>query len=113
MKVRGTAELEIHELALWYEAQRDGLGFKFLDAIEVTLEKIGQFPELYAIVHKNARRALLRRFPIAVYFRIEIRRPAHSYSRLHLAAAGRVVGRRCGYGLRMLSNWSKLVTRIL
>ncbi len=31
----------------WYEMQRRGLGFEFLDCVEVTLENILGFPEMY------------------------------------------------------------------
>jgi len=71
MIVRALAELEIQEIAMWYEDQQEGVGFKFLDAIDQSFERIQQFPELYAIVDGDVRRALLRRFPFAVYYRIE------------------------------------------
>jgi len=32
----------------WYEGQRHGLGFDFLDCVEATIETILQMPKLYA-----------------------------------------------------------------
>ena len=57
------AEAEIEEAYRWYEEQRKGLGFDFLLCIEDAIEKISRNPELYPLVHKNVRRALIHRFP--------------------------------------------------
>ena len=38
------------ELAFaWYERQRTGLGFEFLDCIEAALQNIINYPEMYQI----------------------------------------------------------------
>lgn len=55
----------------WYEAQRRRLGFEFLDCVEASIETIQQMPDLYAIHHEHFRRALVRRFPFAVFYTIE------------------------------------------
>ncbi len=54
----------------WYESQDIGLGGDFIDSVEETLNRICQMPESYPIVYRDIRRALLRRFPFAVYYRI-------------------------------------------
>jgi plasmid stabilization system protein ParE len=60
------------ELAFgWYEEQHSGLGHEFLDSLESTIKIIEEMPKLYAIHHKQFRRALLRRFPFAVFYTIE------------------------------------------
>jgi hypothetical protein len=38
--------------------------------VEEVLERIGRIPEIYRVVHHDVRRALTRRFPSAVYYRI-------------------------------------------
>jgi len=55
----------------WYEGQRRGLGFDFLDCVEVTIETIQQMPKLYAEHHEHFRRALVRRFPFSIFYTIE------------------------------------------
>lgn len=40
----------------WYEMQRRGLGFDFLDCVEMSLSNILRFPKMYAIVYANFRR---------------------------------------------------------
>jgi plasmid stabilization system protein ParE len=66
--VRGAAEADIAEAASWYEQRSPGLGSEFLRAVDVTLAEIARMPERYPVVRGSARRALLRRFPYAVFF---------------------------------------------
>ena len=66
--VREAAEADLAEAARWYEQRSPGLGSEFLRAVDVTLAEITRMPERYPLVRGRARRALLRRFPYAVYF---------------------------------------------
>ena len=62
------AEQDIAEAYLWYEGRRIGLGEEFLSSVEACLEGIRRWPEMYAVVHEGNRRALVRRFPYAVFY---------------------------------------------
>ena len=53
----------------WYEGERVGLGAIFAAAVEATVTAILQNPLAYPRVKGDTRRALVRRFPYAVYFR--------------------------------------------
>ena len=55
----------------WYEAQRAGLGEAFLAAVNASLDAIAQFPEMFAATHGDVRRAIVARFPYAVFYRVE------------------------------------------
>ena len=66
--VRAAAEADVLEAALWYEQRSPGLGAEFLRAVDVTLAEVARMPERLPAVHREARRALLRRFPYAVFF---------------------------------------------
>lgn len=68
---RPEAEKDIEEAAIWYEKQRKGLGEEFIGEIERALEVMSDNPDMYAVVHRNTRRALIRRFPFAIYYRLE------------------------------------------
>jgi hypothetical protein len=57
------ADQDIAEAYIWYESQRIGLGEEFLRSVEAALDIIRRLPKLRAPVHRNYRRALLRRFP--------------------------------------------------
>jgi len=54
----------------WYESQRTGLGEDFLSRIELCFESLRNAPESNAVVHKNYRRALVRKFPYAVFYEL-------------------------------------------
>ena len=58
----------------WYEEQRSGLGEEFLSAVQSTLRSIEQFPEMFASIHRDVRRAIVSRFPFAVFYLVEARR---------------------------------------
>ena len=64
-------EVDIEEVATWYEKQRQGLGQEFLDEVLSLCERVSENPAMYPLVHRRTRRALIRRFPFGVYFRIE------------------------------------------
>jgi len=66
--VRSAAEADITDAALWYEQRAAGLGSEFLRTVDVTLAEVARMPERFPIVYQECRRALLRRFPYAVYF---------------------------------------------
>lgn len=68
VELRRDAEIDIEEAYVWYEERREGLGVEFLQAVEECLDQIEQRPELYAIAHREARRAQLRRFPYALTY---------------------------------------------
>lgn len=68
--VRPAAAADIDDAFLWYEAQRQGLGHEFLAAADTLVNAIAEHPLRYPLVRRNTRRALLRRFPYAMYFRI-------------------------------------------
>ena len=60
------AELDLAEAYNWYEKRRAGLGEEFLSSDDC-LEGIRRQPEMYALVHEMYRRALIRRFPFAIF----------------------------------------------
>jgi len=62
------AEQDILLAYYWYEDRRRGLGEEFLDCVDVCIQGICRMPELNAKVYEEYRRALLRRFPYAVFY---------------------------------------------
>jgi len=65
------ADLDVEAAFEWYENERGGLGLEFLDALRATYNRIADGPLKYQELRGGIRRALLRRFPYAVYFGIE------------------------------------------
>jgi len=55
----------------WYEWKAPGLGDEFLRMFYASLEGIKRNPRTSSKVYYEIRRGLLRRFPYAVYFRVQ------------------------------------------
>jgi toxin ParE1/3/4 len=64
-------ESDLSEAASWYDSQRLGLGSEFLLAVEAALAAIQRSPQTFPKKRGQIRRALVRRFPYAVFFFIE------------------------------------------
>ena len=60
-------ESDLAQAYAWYESRRAGLGEEFLSSVEACLESIRHLPLIYPLVHEGYRRALVRRFPYAVF----------------------------------------------
>jgi len=71
--VRPEAEADTREACRWYEEQREGLGADFLLCVEACIESIQERPEFCRRIHKDVRRALVRRFPYGVFYTISDR----------------------------------------
>ena len=58
----------------WYEEQRTRLGEEFLSAVQSTFRTIELYPEIFESIHGEVRRAIVPRFPFAVFYVAESRR---------------------------------------
>jgi plasmid stabilization system protein ParE len=74
IKFHRAARAEFDEAIDWYEAQRPGLGDDFEEAVQEILDGIAAVPELHQCVLNDIRRAVVRRFPYTVFYRV---RPDH------------------------------------
>jgi plasmid stabilization system protein ParE len=66
-------EQDLAEASAWYESHRAGLGEEFLSCVDACIAAILRMPEMQAIVYKRYRRALVRRFPYAVFYERDVR----------------------------------------
>lgn len=66
--VRPPAEVGIRDAADWYEDEEIGLGGQFVDELRDVLHRLNALPTQFPEVGRGARRALLKRFPYAIYF---------------------------------------------
>lgn len=67
---RPQAEDEVLEVRQWYESRRTGLGREFGEAVDGLVARIAANPLAFQRVHNETRRAVLARFPYAIYFRV-------------------------------------------
>ena len=66
---RPQAEQEVLAIQWWYEERHLGLGHRFGQAIHDALTRIAENPLAFPLAHRDIRRAVLARFPYAIYFR--------------------------------------------
>lgn len=62
------AREDIETARRWYRARSGVLGRDFVRSLRICIEGIERFPEHHPVVHRNARRALLHRFPYMVLY---------------------------------------------
>jgi plasmid stabilization system protein ParE len=54
-----------------YELQRPGLGREFVAEVDAALNRVAENPLQYQVLHREARRAIVHRFPYGVFYRVE------------------------------------------
>ena len=68
---RASAAAEIEAAYRWYERERQGLGEEFLQAVTDLAASIAEYPERFPVIHRDIRRALLKRFPYGIFYRLK------------------------------------------
>ncbi|MHB9022660.1 MAG: type II toxin-antitoxin system RelE/ParE family toxin [Armatimonadota bacterium] len=71
LRIRPLAEKDLQQAFSWYEDQRTGLGDDLILCVEAALNTISKTPLLFPTVHRQVRRALVRRFPYAIFYLID------------------------------------------
>ena len=56
----------------WYEAKRPGLGDDFARSLDHVIELVCELPTAFPEIAVGLRRALLGRFPYAVYYHAQV-----------------------------------------
>lgn len=70
MIISPEAEAELASAQGWYDQQRQGLGVELVAQVEATLQRIDRTPQMHGTIYQDVRRAVVRRFPYVVYYRI-------------------------------------------
>ena len=68
--LRPAAAADVEEAFSWYQQQQPGLGDEFPGSVDAGLREIGAYPLRQAIIFRDTRRVLLKRFPFAVFYRV-------------------------------------------
>ncbi len=63
-------EHELREIIEYYNLCSQGLGLEFLNEFERQILKIASLPTQWRIAEDDIRRALMKRFPYVIYFRV-------------------------------------------
>ena len=64
------ARAEMRESIEFYEARLDGLGFRFLSAVEQTAERISTHPEAGTPLADEFRKRIVPGFPYSIVYRV-------------------------------------------
>lgn len=64
------ADAELAEARQWYAQQQPDLDLEFMDEIDDALSRVVRNPQLYPIVYSTLRRAVVRRFPFAMFYEV-------------------------------------------
>ncbi len=67
---RPEARVEAVEARDWYESRSVGLGLEFARALEAALQTAVRNPDASTALEGSCRRALLRKFPFSLVFRV-------------------------------------------
>jgi len=65
------AEFELNDAATFFENETEGLGVRFLAAVEASVAQIQQHPEASPIIDQDVRRKVLRRFPYSIMYSVK------------------------------------------
>ena len=71
LRLTPEAELDLDEAHFWYHRQAPRLAVNFLATINASLASIQRHPKAFALVDPTIRRALVRRFPYAIFYEVE------------------------------------------
>lgn len=69
--VRPAAASDLAEAYRWYERRRTGLGEEMMQEARAVIDRMLALPLSFPVVHRETRRALVRRFPYGLFFRLD------------------------------------------
>lgn len=64
------AETELDEGIEYYNTQKSGLGFEFLDQVQSAVARIKQYPDAWQQLSRRTRRCLIKQFPYGIIYQI-------------------------------------------
>lgn len=65
------AEADILDASLYYELEREGLGYAFLREVEEAIQQIKNWPAMFQVLEPPYRGCFLDRFPYCLIYRDE------------------------------------------
>ncbi len=70
LQIRPLATIEIIEAYDWYELQKEGLGFEFLNELDIFYNNLLQKPFTYSYYEAPVRQGKIKRFPYLVVYEV-------------------------------------------
>ncbi len=73
VRIRPLAQRDVRRAFSWYERQRPGLGRDFVEELDAVYGRLADNPYANQDIFYGVRRAILRRFPYAVFYLVGAR----------------------------------------
>src|SRR5690606_20370449 len=70
LRYKRQAVAEMEAATRWYAQQRPELAPDFIGQVNELLKTIATEPERFAIIHRDARQAIMHRFPYSIIFAV-------------------------------------------
>lgn len=64
------AEFELNDATVFFEIEREGLGLRFLSAVQAAVAHIREHPKASPIIIEDIRRKVLKGFPYSIVYSI-------------------------------------------
>lgn len=71
IQIRRLARHDIHSAFDWYQERDEDAATAFLLEVDRLLDGMRKSYEQFPVVYRDVRRALLKQFPYAIYFKVE------------------------------------------
>lgn len=71
IKILRAAKNDLLDSYHFYEAQQQGIGSYFLDAVSADIESLKLYAGIHPLYFKKYHRLLSKRFPFAVYYQVK------------------------------------------
>jgi len=68
--INAFAETDLEVALNWYASRKEGLDQDFIDEIDKAIQRIRDNPRQFAVVKKQIRMSIVKRFPYGIYFYI-------------------------------------------
>lgn len=65
------ARVDLETTIEWYNAQQHDLGIDFLLDFYTCIDFLSTFPKVNAVVYKDCRRLIIKRFPYSIFYEID------------------------------------------
>ncbi len=71
LKYHPEARIELNKAADYYNERRSGLGWEFLEEVQLAIRRILDFPNAWHPLSANTRRCLTNRFPFGLIYQVK------------------------------------------
>ena len=69
VSILSEAEHDLDDAFIWYELHQVGLGKRFYECVNESVQFLAENPLTFAEIYKSLRRALIKKFPYGIYYK--------------------------------------------